>query len=103
MEKIEPGKPDFNYLPFKIHKGILYLAGQLAKEDGIVKNQGRINEGISEIEAKRQANLCAHHAFSWLKIAVNDDVDKIESILDMKVYVACNNKFDGISRIADEV
>ena len=102
MEKIEPGKPDFNYLPFKIHKGILYLAGQLAKEDGIIKNQGRINEGISEIEAKRQASLCAHHALSWLKIAVKGDVDKIESILDMKVYVACNNKFEGISRIADE-
>ena len=34
MKDLEPGKPDFNYLPFKVHKDIIYLAGQLAKENG---------------------------------------------------------------------
>ena len=102
MEIIEPGKPDFNYLPYKVHRGILYLAGQLAKENGILKNQGRINEEINELEAARQAKLCAIHALSWLKIAVHGDINKIECILDLKVYVACNNKFDGMSRLADE-
>ena len=102
MEKIEPGKPDFNYLPYKVHRGILYLAGQLAKEGGILKYQGRINEEINEVEAERQAKLCAIHALSWLKIAVDGDINKIECILDLKVYVACNNKFDGISRLADK-
>ena len=31
---MEPGKPDFNYLPFKVHNGVVYLAGQLAKDSG---------------------------------------------------------------------
>ena len=102
MEILEPGKPDFNYLPYKVHRGILYLAGQLAKEGGILKYQGRINEEINEVEAERQAKLCAIHALSWLKIAVDGDINKIECILDIKVYVACNNKFDGMSRLADK-
>jgi enamine deaminase RidA (YjgF/YER057c/UK114 family) len=102
MEIPEPGKPDFNYLPYKVHRGILYLAGQLAKEGGILKYQGRINEEINEVEAERQAKLCAIHALSWLKIAVDGDINKIECILDLKVYVACNNKFDGMSRLADK-
>ena len=102
MEILEPGKPDFNYLPYKVHRGILYLAGQLAKEDGVLKYQGRIDEEINEAEAKRQAKLCAIHALSWLKIAVDGDVNKIECILDLKVYVACNNKFDRMSRLADK-
>ena len=102
MEILEPGKPDFNYLPYKVHRGILYLAGQLAKEGGILKYQGRINEEINEVEAERQAKLCAIHALSWLKIAVDGDINKIECILDLKVYIACNNKFDGMSRLADK-
>jgi len=102
MEILEPGKPDFNYLPYKVHRGILYLAGQLAKEGGILKYQGRINKEINEVEAERQAKLCAIHALSWLKIAVDGDINKIECILDLKVYVACNNKFDGMSRLADK-
>ena len=45
---MKPGKPDFNYLPFKVHGGIIYLAGQLAKEDCLVKNTGQVLEEISE-------------------------------------------------------
>ena len=50
---MEPGKPDFNYLPFKVHNGIVYLAGQLAKENGLVKNIGRVLEEISEDEERK--------------------------------------------------
>ncbi|MDC1134107.1 RidA family protein [Alphaproteobacteria bacterium] len=102
MKDLEPGKPDFNYLPFKVHNDVIYLAGQLAKENGIVKNKGRVLEDISEIEACRQIRICAEHAFTWIKIAVNNDNAKIDNILDLKVYIACNKTYDGISRLADK-
>ena len=98
---MEPGKPDFNYLPYKVHNNIVYLAGQLAKENGVVKNTGRVPEDISEEEASRQMSLCAKHAFSWLEIAAKNNNNEIESILDLKVYVSCNENFDGISKLAD--
>ena len=102
MKDLEPGKPDFNYLPFKVHNDVIYLAGQLAKENGIVKNKGRVLEDVSEIEACRQIRICAEHAFTWIKIAVNNDNAKIDNILDLKVYIACNKTYDGISRLADK-
>ena len=102
MKDLEPGKPDFNYLPFKVHKDIIYLAGQLAKENGIVKNTGRVSEEISESEACRQIRICAEHALKWTIIAANNDDTKIDTILDLKVYVACNKNYDGISRLADK-
>ena len=68
MKDLEPGKPDFNYLPFKVHNDVIYLAGQLAKENGIVKNKGRVLEDISEIEACRQIRICAEHAFTWIMV-----------------------------------
>ena len=42
---MEPGKPDFNYLPFKVHNNVVYLAGQLAKENGLVKSAQILEEG----------------------------------------------------------
>ena len=99
---MEPGKPDFNYLPFKVHNNVVYLAGQLAKENGLVKNLGRVTDQISVSEAKRQIKICAQHAFSWLEIAAKDNNCYIDSILDLKVYVSCNKEFDGISKIADK-
>ena len=98
---MEPGKPDFNYLPYKVHNNIIYLAGQLAKENGVVKNTGRVPEEISEEEASRQMSLCANHAYSWLEIVAKKNNSKIESILDLKVYVSCKENFDGISKLAD--
>jgi enamine deaminase RidA (YjgF/YER057c/UK114 family) len=99
---MEPGKPDFNYLPFKVHNGVIYLAGQLAKEDGIVKNKGQVLGQISEDEASRQIKICALHAFSWVQIAAQNNNCEIDSILDLRVYVSCDKNFDGISRLADK-
>ena len=78
---MEPGKPDFNYLSYKVHNNIVYLAGQLAKENGVVKNTGRVPEDITEEEASRQMSLCAKHAYSWLEIAAKNNNSEIESCL----------------------
>ena len=98
---MEPGKPDFNYLSYKVHNNIVYLAGQLAKENGVVKNTGSVPEEITEEEASRQMSLCATHAYSWLEIAAKNNNSEVESILDLKVYVSCKENFDGISKLAD--
>ena len=98
---MEPGKPDFNYLSYKVHNNIVFLAGQLAKENGVVQNTGSVPEDITEEEASRQMSLCAKHAYSWLEIAAKNNNSEIESILDLKVYVSCKENFDGISKLAD--
>jgi len=102
MRKMEPGKPDFNYLPFKVHNDVIYLAGQLAKEGGIVRNKGQVLEQISEDEASRQIKICAQHAFSWLQIAAENNNSDIDCILDLRVYVSCDKSFEGISKLADK-
>ena len=99
---MEPGKPDFNYLPFKVHNEVVYLAGQLAKERGAVRKTGRVLKEITELEASRQIEICSQHAFSWLQIAAENNNSEIDSILDLKVYVSCDTSFEGISRLADK-
>ena len=99
---MEPGKPDFNYLPFKVHNEVVYLAGQLAKERGAVRKTGRVLKEITELEASRQIKICSQHGFSWLQIAAENNNSEIDSILDLKVYVSCDTNFEGISRLADK-
>ena len=99
---MEPGTPDFNYLPFKVHNEVVYLAGQLAKERGGVRKTGRVLKEITELEASRQIKICSQHGFSWLQIAAENNNSEIDSILDLKVYVSCDRSFEGISRLADK-
>ena len=99
---MEPGKPDFNYLPFKVHNEVVYLAGQLAKERGAVRKTGRVLKEITDLEASRQIEICSQHAFSWLQIAAENNNSEIDSILDLKAYVSCDRSFEGISRLADK-
>ena len=99
---MEPGKPDFNYLPFKVHNEVVYLAGQLAKDRGAVRKTGRVLKEITELEASRQIKICSQHALSWLQIAAENNNSEIDSILNLKVYVSCDRSFEGISRLADK-
>lgn len=96
-----PENPGFDYLPYKVHAGVVRLAGQLAKENGEVARVGRVGVELDENEAKRQARLCALQALAWLRHAGDGDLARISEVLHVNVYVACDPSFDGISRIAD--
>lgn len=98
----EPGVPAFDYEPFVSHDGVIWLAGQLAKEtDGEVARLGRVGVEVDEAEAARQMRLAALHALGWLKRAAGGDLDGVARILQLNAWVACGIDFDGISRLAD--
>lgn len=96
-----PGKPAFDYEPYKRHDGIVYLAGQLAKEDGVIAAFGKVDRDVDETEATRQMQICALQALNWLQHAADGDLSRVDGILQLRCYVACTEEFDGISRIAD--
>lgn len=92
--------PAFDYLPLTIHNGVAYLAGQLAKVDGVLPNPGKVGRDIDEAEAGRQMELCALQSLSWLKHYLGG-LDKVEKVLHLNAYVSCTDDFEFISRIAD--
>lgn len=92
--------PAFDYLPLATHNGVAYLAGQLAKVDGVLPNPGRVGDEIDPEEAGRQMELCALQSLSWLKHYLGS-LDQVEKVLHMNAYVACADGFEAISLIAD--
>ncbi|NKB60370.1 MAG: RidA family protein [Alphaproteobacteria bacterium] len=92
--------PAFDYLPLSIHNGVAYLAGQLAKVDGVLPDPGKVGQEIDEAEAGRQMQLCALQSLSWLKHYLGS-LEKVQKVLHLNAYVACTEDFEFISRIAD--
>jgi len=96
----EPEDPAFDYLPLVEHDGVIWMAGQLAKERGIVRNQGQVPTVVSPEEASRQMGQCALQAISRLHCELGD-LSRVTRILHLNAYIACAVDFDGISPIAD--
>jgi len=92
--------PAFDYLPLVQHRGVIWMAGQLAKEQGVVRYQGPVPKVVSPEEASRQMEQCALQAISRLQSALGD-LSRVTQILHMNAYIACSVDFDGISPIAD--
>jgi enamine deaminase RidA (YjgF/YER057c/UK114 family) len=92
--------PAFNYEPLSVHNGVAYLAGQLAKENGTIRQPGRAGIEVSEAEAAHQMALCALQALARLKDYFGS-LDHVQRILHLYAYVACTHEYEGISRLAD--
>ena len=92
--------PAFNYQPLAIHAGVVYLAGQLAKENGILHTPGRVGIEVDEQEAARQIQLCALQSLARLNDHLGS-LDPVLQVLHLNAYIACAHEFDGISRLAD--
>lgn len=95
-----PEAPAFDYLPLSVHAGVIWMAGQLAKENGRVPILGQVASVVSVEEAARQMTLCALQALSRLQNEFGS-LDSIERVLHLNAYVACPPDFDGISPLAD--
>ena len=92
--------PAFNYEPFSIHHGVVYLAGHLAKENGDIRQRGQVGIEVDELEAGRQMALCAQLVLARLKHHFGS-LDPIQRILHMHAYVACSYEYENISLLAD--
>ena len=97
----EPENPAFNYLSLSVHQGVVWMAGQLAKEGGRVPVQGQVGIDVPFAEAARQMKQCALQALSRLNSHLGN-LDSIERVIHLNAYVCCQADFDGISRLADE-
>ena len=96
----QPEAPAFDYVPLLVYNGVAYLAGQLAKENGVIRHQGRAGIEVSESEAARQMSLCALQALARLK-AHFGTLERVQQVLHLNAYVACHHDFTQISTLAD--
>jgi len=89
-----PPKPLAAYLPAVQVGNLVYSSGQLPLVDGVLMSGGRGKVGlaVTKESAKQAARQCAINALAAMAACVGD-VEKIERIIKLTVFVASERGF----------
>lgn len=100
-----PPTPDpvANYLPSIIVGNELRTSGQIPMLDGRLLFKGTVPTCQSIEDAQRAAEICGLNAIAVASNSLSGDLDRITCVLSLRVYVACDQGFEGHSTVANGV
>ncbi len=96
----EPPKPLAAYVPALKVDNIVYTAGQLPIQKGELKFKGKLGNEVSELEGRAAAEISALNCLSVIK-GVIGDLDKIERIVKLTVFVSSADGFTDQPKVAN--
>ncbi len=84
--------PVGNYVPYTRSGNILFLAGQVAAQDGKIATPGTVGKDVTIEQANAAARVAALNALAVIKSAIGD-LDNVVRILRAVVYVSSTPDF----------
>lgn len=93
-------KPLAAYIPAQISGNLVYTSGQLPMKDGKLIAEGKVVETVSEETAILCARQSAVNCLSAVKSVIGD-LESIEQIVKLTVFVNSSNGFSGQPKIAN--
>ena len=93
-------KPLAAYIPALVVDKLIFTSGQLPLEKGILNFKGKLGAEVSDEEGRKAAEICALNCLSVIK-SVIDDLDRIEQVVKLTVFVNSANGFIGQPKIAN--
>jgi len=100
IEIPEAPKPLASYIPAAISGNFVYTAGQVPLEGGKLNYTGLVGKDISIEDAQKAAKVCAINCLSVIKSVIGD-LNKIERILKLTVFVASSDGFVDQPKVAN--
>ena len=100
IERIDPPRPQGNYVSAVHHHGVIYTAGMTPRRDGALAYSGIVGATLSLEQAQAAAALAATNALSAAWAAAPGHPTSM-TCLRMTVYVACAPGFTELSAVAD--
>ena len=94
------GRPGGNYVPAVRIGDLLLLAGQVAVRDGELVAKGHVGTEVTPEVAKTAAEVAVLNALAVAQEALGD-LERIERVARMTVYVASAPDFIGQSQVAN--
>jgi enamine deaminase RidA (YjgF/YER057c/UK114 family) len=85
--------PRGNFLPYKLHGGIVYLAGQICEWDGLIKYQGQVGKDLSIEAGQEAARICALNLLFHLRDACGGVLERVSGCLRVRGFVNCASGF----------
>jgi len=92
IELPAPAAPVASYVPTVEANGLLFISGQLPFVDGQVVT-GKVGDTRSLEEGKAAAKACAVMLIAQMKAALGGDLNRVERIVKLGVFVASTPDF----------
>lgn len=96
----EPAQPSFDYVPITEHNGVLYVSGQLPKEDGEVRITGRVGDEVGVDAAREAARICVLQGLACAAAHLGG-LDRISRTLRVTGFVASAPDFHQQPKVID--
>jgi len=90
-----------NYVPYVLQTNMLVVSGQVTIEKGERKFIGRLGENISLEDGQKAARLCAVNIIAQINAALNGDLDRVERMVRLGVFVNATSNFTDQSLVAN--
>ncbi len=85
--------PAAAYLPYKSHKDLLIVSGQLPLIDGMPTCTGSVPYEVSVDRASAAAELCALNILGWVRHACEGDLSKVAACLRVGGFVVTSPEY----------
>jgi enamine deaminase RidA (YjgF/YER057c/UK114 family) len=90
-----------NYLPVRITGSLAFVSGQIPMAQGQLLASGPVPSVVTPDAARAAARQCVINGLAALRQALDGDLDRIEGVIRLGVFVASDPGFYGQPTVAD--
>jgi enamine deaminase RidA (YjgF/YER057c/UK114 family) len=91
--------PIANFLPYRHHAGVVYLAGQVCEFNGSLPFVGKVGQDLTLDQGLQAARLCALNLLACLKLACDGDLNRVRRCLRVGGFVNCDPAFEAVPAV----
>jgi enamine deaminase RidA (YjgF/YER057c/UK114 family) len=101
IELPHPPKPVAAYVPAVRTGNLIYISGQVPLRDGALLATGPVPSQVSIQQAWEAARQCALNGLAVLAGALGGDLDRVQRIVRLGVFVCCDPGFTDQPKVAN--
>jgi enamine deaminase RidA (YjgF/YER057c/UK114 family) len=91
--------PVANFVPFRRHGDLVYLAGQVCEWNGDVRFVGKVGDVFDLAQAQAAARVCGLNLIAALKLACGGSLDSVAYCLRLGGFVNCTPNYPSIPQV----
>jgi enamine deaminase RidA (YjgF/YER057c/UK114 family) len=93
--------PIANYASFVKSGNKIFISGQLPFIDNQLQYTGKVGSQITAAQAKEAARICGLNIISQLKLACEDNLDKVTRCIKLGVFINADSNFTDHPSVAN--
>jgi len=88
-----PAAPVANYVPYVVTGNLVSISGQIPFHNGELAFVGKVNDDVSEEDARAAARICALNIIAQIKAACDGDLNRVKRVVKLGGFVNGTDSF----------